>query len=185
MHIRATQFVSALLGFSFFTVGARSYSEPNPVELALQCQTSAGTTQFRITLRNTGSTNTQVVLGVNVGNSVRYDADYFVLDVKRDANSAVEQFHPGHGQVAGPAWPWVVPLPAMSEFSFLQPISGFHSLSNGETLNIGGSAIDVRLRYVAPKNWLGGETLTVNRRNVFTGELTTEWLRVPGQCDAA
>jgi hypothetical protein len=126
------------------------------------------------------------VLGVNVGNSVRYDADYFVLDVKRDANSAVEQFHPGHGQVAGPAWPWVVPLPMMSEFSFLQPIGGFHSVSNGERLQIGGSAIDVRLRYVVPKNWLGSEsTLSVNSRNVFTSELTTDWLRVPDKCHAA
>ena len=174
------------MGLFLCAIGTLSYSQLTTLELALQCQTSAGTTHFRITLRNTGSTNTQVVLGVNVGNSVRYDADYFVLDVKRDANSAVEQFHPGHGQVAGPAWPWVVPLPMMSEFSFLQPIGGFHSMSNGERLQIGGSAIDVRLHYVVPKGWLGTSesTLSVNNRNVFTSELTTDWLRVPDQCHA-
>jgi hypothetical protein len=185
MHITATRIVSVVLGFLLCGIGTLSYGEPNGVQLAVHCQASAGITQFRITLRNTGSTNTQVVVGINVGNGVRYDADYFVLDVKRDANSAIEQFHPGHGQMNGPAWPWVVPLQAMSEFSFLLPISGFHSLSNGESLKIGDSAIDVRLHYVAPEHWLGRETSAVNRRNVFAGELTTEWLRVPDQCHSA
>jgi len=59
-------------------------------------------------------------------------------------------------------------------------------MSNGERLQIGGSAIDVRLHYVVPKGWLGTSesTLSVNNRNVFTSELTTDWLRVPDQCHA-
>jgi hypothetical protein len=134
-------------------------------------------------LRNTGSTNTQIVLGTNVGNAYRYDATAFVLDVKRDGN--VEQFPAADGPIAGQAGPWVVQLPAMSEFSFLQPISGFYAPSTGEPLKIGRSAIDVRLHWIAPERWLGGETASVNRRNVFAGELTTKWLRVPDQCHAA
>jgi hypothetical protein len=185
MRIRVTQLASALLGFLLGGIGTLSYSEPNGVELALQCQTSAGTTRFRITLRNTGSTNTQVVLGVNVGWGQRYDANNFVLDVKRDGNSAVEELPGPEGPIIGPAGPWLVPLPAMSEYSFLLPISKFWSSATREGLKIGGSAIDVRLHYIAREHWFGGETSAANRMNVFVGELTTDWLRVPDQCHAA
>lgn len=183
MRVKVAQLASALLGFFLCGLGTLSYSAPNGVELALRCQESAGTTLFRITWRNTGSTNTQIVLGINVGWGQRYDATSFVLDVKRDGNSAVEEFHPETGAfIAGPAGPWLVPLPSMSEYSLLLPISKFWSPPSLERLKIRGSAIDVRLHYVAPEHWLGGETPSANRRNVFAGELATEWLRVPDQC---
>jgi hypothetical protein len=186
MRIAVTRIVSALLGFVLYGIGTPSYSEPQKVELALQCQASSvGATQLRITLRNTGSTYAQMVLGTNVGNGYRYDATAFVLDVKRHGNGTVEHFRGMSGPIAGQAGPWVVELPAMSEFSFVQPISEFVAPSSGEPLRIGGSAVDVRLHWIAPKDWLGGETASVNRRNVLAGELTTEWLRVPDQCHAA
>jgi hypothetical protein len=185
MRIRMIQVASALLGFSICWMGMRSYGEPNEVALALQCQASAGTPQLRITLRNTGATYTQMVLGTNVGNGYRYDATAFVLDVKRNGNSNSEQFRGMSRPIAGQAGPWVVQLPAMSEFSFVQPIIEFVAPSTGEPLKVGASAIDVRLRWIAPKPWPGGETASVNRRNVFAGELTTQWLRVPDQCYAA
>jgi hypothetical protein len=182
MRIGLMRLASAFMGLFLWGTGTLSYSEPSGVELLLQCEASAGTTQFRITLRNTGPTNTQIVLGINFGNGARYDADSFVLDVKRDDNSAIERYHPGHGQMNGQARPWFVQVPAMSAFSFLLPINGFHSLAGGESLKAGGYA--VRLHWASTKPWFGRKTATVNDRDLFTGELTTEWLRVPDQCQA-
>jgi len=191
MRIAVTRVVPALLGFVLYGIGALSYSQPNEVELALQCQkTSVGAIYLRITLRNTGSTSTRIVLGATAGNT-EYPI-YVVVEEKRDGNSAVEEFHLEMGNGLG--GDWIVELPAISEVSSLQGISNYWSTAEHQLkrLNIGGSAIDVRLHWIAPEppSPAFGEladrlnALTAGRRNALMGELTSEWLRVPDQCHA-
>jgi hypothetical protein len=186
MRTGMSRLASALLGFLLCGAGTLSYSESHKIELAVQCQgSSLGATQLRITLRNAGSVGTAIVIGSSIGNGQRYVADFVALDVKRDSNSAVEEFRPDLGRIAGRVDPWIVTLPAMSEFSFLQPISGYYSSSTIQPLEI-GSGIDVRLRWVAPTNPpFGGELVGGDLVRVFTGEAMTEWLRLRDQCRAA
>jgi len=130
MHIKVTRIVSSLLGFVLYGIGTLSYSEPPNVELALQCDVSSvGATQLRITVRNTGSTDTAIVLGTSIGNGGLV-ANFLVLEVKRDSNSAVDEFHLDL-RVMGHVDPWIVPLPAMSEFSFIQPLGNYWSRGGG------------------------------------------------------
>jgi hypothetical protein len=155
------------------------------IAVEVQCHTSADTVGLRVTLRNVGLTDTAVVLGNSIGNGNRYLADSLALDVKLGESAAVEKFEyfdPSVPGVAGRVDPWIVPLPAVSEFSLTRPLS--HFSSHGKPLMPGGNPIDVRvsLNARAERRIFDKDVAGVALVHVLVGEFRSEWLRVPTAC---
>jgi hypothetical protein len=178
MHQRTLRFLACLLCL----IGMPAFGEPQQVELDLQCRASANAVELRITLRNAGPTDTAIVLGTSIGNGQKYVADSLVLDVKRGRDGPVEKFRPDVGNIAGRVDPWIVPLPAASDFSFTRSINTFFS-STGKPPVLGNGSLDIRLTLLRrTEDHFRGELVGPGLVKVFVGELATDWLRVPGQC---
>jgi len=155
------------------------------IALELKCHASPDAVGLRVTLRNVGLTDTAVVLGLSIGNGNRYLANSLALDVKLDENAVVEKFEysdPSVPGVAGRVDPWIVPLPAASEYSLTRPLS--HFWSNGKRLAGSGKPIDIRvnLNARAEQRGFGKDMAGVALVNVLVGEFKTAWLRVPTEC---
>jgi hypothetical protein len=176
--MRLHQDIRLVLGSFLFATAAPVVSQGHDLELRMQCLRSADAVALRINLRNVGSTDTAVVLGTSIGNGQRYAADSLVLDFKRSQNDDAEGFRPTLGAVFGRIDPWIVTLPAASEFSFERPEDYFFS-SRGDPLEIGSSGF-IRLRLIQER--FAGELVGAALVKVSTDQLQTEWVRVPGEC---
>jgi len=173
---------SRVLGCLLCAIGVAAFAQPHEVELKLQCRASVSAVELRVTLRNIGGTDTAIVLGTSVGNGQTYVADSLELDVKRDNGGVIEIFRPTVAHIFGRIDPWIVTLPAASEFTFARPLGSYFS-SAGEPLTIGRNGIDVRLRLIRrTEARFGGELVGADLVKVHVGELQTEWLRVPDAC---
>ena len=154
------------------------------VELKVRCQLSAGSPALRITLLNGSTTDTAIVLGTSIGNGRWYVADSVVVEVRRGQEGRVEEYRPGGGPpaIAGRIDPWIVPLPAGSEFSLTLPIVRLSS-QKGDSLSLGTGEIFIRARVVRhPNDRFNAEMVGPGLVKVFVGELQTEWLRAPAEC---
>ena len=159
-------------------IGEPAFSEPQELELRSECLASGESVELRITLRNPGSTDTAILLGVSIG-SDRHVAYSFVVDVKSERDDTVESFRPDLGAIAGRVDPWILRLPATSEFSLVRPMSYFFS-SRGKPLRIDGDAtVRVRIdKSLSERSVFDGPALV----KVFVGEIASEWMRIPGEC---
>ena len=181
MRIRLHLATPSLLACLLCAIGAPALSQAHDLELKVQCLRSNDSVELRVTLRNVGSTDTAVVLGTSVGNGQRYVADSLVLEVKRNQDDEAEPFRPSLGAIFGRIDPWIVTVPAASEFSFVRSASHFSS-SHGEPLKIAGSAL-IRLRLIhRADGQFAGELVGAALVKVSIGEMQTEWVRIPGEC---
>jgi hypothetical protein len=176
--MRLHQNTSLVFASLLFAIAAPALSQAHELELNMQCLRSDDAVALRVTLRNVGSTDTAVVLGTSIGNGQRYVADSLVLEFKRSQGDDAEGFRPTLGAIAGRVDPWIVTIPAVSEFSFERPEEYFFS-SRGEPLKIGSGGL-IRLRLIRGR--FAGELVGAALVKVSTDQLQTEWVRVPGEC---
>jgi hypothetical protein len=162
-------------------------AESPAIAMELACYASAGAVSLRVTLRNVGRTDTAVVLGKSIGNGNRYLPDSLALEVKVAGDNVERRFEysdPSVPAVAGRIDPWIVTLPAASEYSLTRPLG--HFWSNGQPLRFAGKPLDVRLQLNAraTEHVLGEDLAGDALVHVLVGELRTEWLRIPTACAA-
>jgi hypothetical protein len=175
------RYLFALLALAF---GPVAFGEPTQPELKIQCQMSAGSPILRISLLNESTSDTAIVIGMSIGNGRWYVADSVVVEVKRAHDGPVEIFRPGGGPpaIAGRVDPWIVPLPAGSEFSLALPMAKLFSRS-GDSLRLGTGEIFVRASIARHSNdRFNAEMVGPGLVKVFVGVLHTEWLRAPAEC---
>src|SRR5262245_39398149 len=116
------------------------------VEMVLQCLTISSAPNLRITFRNTGDKDLNFVLGMTLGNGRSYHASALSLDVRQRGSDMVAVFAPADSQprIAGRVDPWILALPADSEFSLTKPLGDFGM--NLEKLGMDRAPMDLRLR---------------------------------------
>jgi hypothetical protein len=173
-----------------------AFGQTPQVELTLQCQTSAKATDLRMALRNTGTIDANLVLGITLGNGREYIAETLILEVKRRDGDDVESYQysdPDRSYaIAGRVDPWIVPLPAGSEFSITRPLNQFHPRVPGAStrvagqLSLEGGAMDLRLKLISrPQDRpRGDDTVGPGLVHVMPGELQSQWIHVPEECKA-
>ena len=175
-----------------------AFGQTPQVEMTLQCQPVVNATNLRISLRNTGTIDVNLVLGITLGNGREYIAQALFLQVKSRDGDAVESFQysdPGRSFIiAGRVDPWIVPLPAGSEFSITRPVTHFRPSAPGQLASRAGDPLsldrgpmDLRLRLVSrtqdrPR---GDDMVGPGLVHVMPGELQSEWIQVPDDCKAA
>ena len=167
-------------------VGPPALAQSPAIALALDCSRSGARVDLRMTVRNDNATDSAVVIGTSLGNGRRYLADSFTLDVKRGQGTSETYmyFDPSAPIVAGRLDPWILQVPSASAFVLTRPIG--HFWASGAPLTLGADAIDVRLRLSAraDKRALEMNGSALARENIFVGELSSEWRRVPDSCTA-
>jgi hypothetical protein len=141
------------LGLCSLAFAPAALSQTNrAVTLELQCMGQQNPSEVVVTLNNTGSTGTAIVLGTRLGNiylakNLAFEArfaeggkfDNFVYDNPTFTNNTT-----------GREDPWIVPLPAHSSYSVT--ISGNHFLSaSGERMDEAPGIADVQLRLTGSK----------------------------------
>ena len=162
---------------ALWAVSALACAEPSAVQLVLRCHVSSDVDLY-IVLHNLGPTDSAVVLGSSIGNGQQYVADALVLDAKVSGSDTVATYEISIPHIFGRVDPWIVTLPAGSEFSLRRPLKAF--ASRGERLTIEPRGRDIRLRLPARTTGVAGPELV----KVIAEELSTEWVHVPGQCQA-
>lgn len=175
---------SVVLAF-LLCAGAMPGTEKTPhVELGLQCIASANVPELRISLRNTGIGDANVVFGITLGNGRAYHAAALILEVKRRDGDTVERFQIADStpRVAGRLDPWIVPLPAGSEFSIARPIGLFRS-PDDKPLSI-GSPLELRVKLVSRREDRprGDDAVGPGLVHVVPGDLQSAWISVPESC---
>jgi hypothetical protein len=100
---------------------------------------------------------------------------------------------PGRSAViAGRVDPWIVPLPAGSEFSINRPVKQFWSRDPGKMaratgqLSLDGGPLDLRLKLISrPQDRPHGDDMVgAGLVHVMPGELQSQWIHVPEDCKA-
>ncbi len=154
------------------------------VELGLQCIAAAKGADLRVMLRNTGTGDANVVVGITLGNGRTYHAAALFLEVKRGEGNTVESFQIADSmpRVAGRLDPWIVPLPVGSEFSITRPIGLFRS-PDDKPLSI-SSSVDLRVKLISrPEDRpRGDEAVGPGLVHVLPGDLQSPWISVPEGC---
>src|SRR5687767_910927 len=96
-------------------ISAARAQDDNPViEIELQCIVQENLSDLIVTLRNSGDSDTAVVLGETRGNGQVYLADALSVGVKVTGDSAdytFPYFQPDFAFTIGRVDPWIVPLP--------------------------------------------------------------------------
>src|SRR5688572_19115290 len=184
MGTRSRAGSSAFLAF-LLCADAMSATEKTPqVELALQCIAAAKEPDLRITLRNTGTGDANVVFGTTLGNGRTYHAEALLLEVKRGDGNPIEDFQIADStpSTAGRLDPWIVPLPQASEFSITRPISLFRA-RDGKLLSI-NSSTELRVKLISRRQHRprGDDLVGPGLVHVMPGELQSAWISVPESC---
>jgi hypothetical protein len=173
-----------------------AFGQTPQVEMTLQCRSPAKGAELRITLRNTGAKDINLVLGMTLGNGREYFADALFLEVKRRDSDVVESYQyadPGRSAaIAGRVDPWIVPLPAGSEFSITRPVSQFWSRDPAKMarasgqLSFGNGPLDLRLKLISrPQDRpRGDDAVGAGLVHVMPAELQSQWIHVPEDCKA-
>lgn len=174
----------AVLAF-LLCAGAIPGTEEMPqVELGLQCIASANVPELRISLKNTGTGDANVVLGITLGNGRTYHAAALFLEAKRRDGDAVESFQIADSmpRVAGRLDPWIVPLPAGSEFSITRPIGILRS-ADGKALSI-SSSMELRVKLISRREDRprGDDAVGPGLVHVVPGDLQSAWISVAESC---
>ena len=161
------------------------------VQVELGCQQRSGETNLRITLRNRDSVDTAVVLGSILANGAKYLADNLALDVRTGSDLTRYRYgDPSVPVVAGRLDPWVVYLPAASEFTLVRPLNHFGSAGerpspanpSSKLLSAVPRPFAARLAFVAPPT---PSTYPIPLFKVYQGQLTSGWVEIPTQCVAS
>jgi hypothetical protein len=185
-----------LFGYLCCLVAWPALGQTPQVELALQCRASANGTDLRMALRNTGTIDANLVLGITLANGRHYSAGALFLEVKRRDGDAIESYQYSDpdwpAAIAGRVDPWIVPLPAGSEFSITRPINRFWPSTPGQTSRVAGQLsldrgpMDLRLKLASrPQDRpRGNDMVGPGLVHVLPGELYSEWIRVPEVCEA-
>lgn len=157
-----------------------------PVEIELQCKAQANLSDLTFTLRNPGTADTAVVLGSTLGNGSVYLAQALSIEVRfvgTSSSSTFIYFNRDHALVAGRQDPWILPLPARSEFSLTirsedfwltdlnKPLSDMRDIAEINAHLTAGKIVDVSLD-------MPGVALT----RVWIGEAQSSALPVPSDC---
>ena len=155
------------------------------IVIALDCNRSDARVELRMSVRNDSAKDSAVVMGNSLGNGRRYLADSFALEVKRGGSAAIEvysYFDPTVGVIAGRLDPWVIQLPALSSFSLTRPIGHFWSAGAPLTLDRGDVDIRLKLSARADTRLSDLHAFGLAPENLFTGELSAQWRRIPTDC---
>jgi hypothetical protein len=154
------------------------------VLLEVTCRESNGVVELQMSLRNTGTRDTAVTLGMDLANGHRYFPDRLTMDVKTSGFGTIREFEywdPSLPGIAGRVDPWVVPLPHSSEFSITRPLG--HFWLNGASLAELSRPFQVRLRLKAqaPIN-SNLDMAGIAPLNYFSGDLESKWPVIPKEC---
>lgn len=178
--------IGAAIVASLLTAGTTPVNaQAPPVEVTLQCRAAATGRDLRITLRNTGQKDVNLLIGITLGNGRSYHLSALFLDVKRRGSDSIEVFAPAGSQpsIAGRVDPWILPLPSGSEFSLTKPLDNFGM--NLEKLTLERAPMDLRLRleplpFYRPKP--NDDTIGAALVHVLYQEFESAWIRVPEDC---
>jgi hypothetical protein len=184
MRTRLHAGLSVVLAF-LLCADAMPATEKTPqVELALQCIAVANGPDLRISLRNTGTGDANVVFGIALGNGRTYHAAALFLEAKRRDGDAVESFQIADStpRVAGRVDPWIVPLPVGSEFFITRPIGLFRS-ADDKPLTISNS-MELRVKLISRREDRprGDDAVGPGLVHVMPGDLQSAWISVPESC---
>jgi len=172
------------VGVAPATALASTDEVPQPAELVLQCLTTSGTPDLRITLRNTGKQDINLVLGMTLANGRSYHASALFLDVRQRGSDMIEVFQATDAQprVAGRMDPWILPLPVASEFSLARSLGDF--AMKLDRLTMDRAPMNMRLRLVPrPEHHPpGSDMVGAGLVHVAPGDLQSAWIRVPEDC---
>lgn len=178
--------IGAAILASLVTTGTTPANAQAPVvEMTLQCLAGATGRDLRITLRNTGPKDVNLLLGITLGNGSSYHLSALFLDVRQRGSDKIEVFAPSGSQpaIAGRVDPWILPLPARSEFSLTRPPGNFGM--NLEKLTMERAPMDLRLRleplpFYRPKP--NDDTIGAGLVHVLYQKFESAWIRVPEDC---
>ena len=94
------------LGYLSCLVLWPAFGQAPAVDMTLQCRALTNAPELRITFRNSGTIDINLVLGMTLGNGREYFADALFLEVKHRDSDAVEKY-----QYSDPGRSAVIALP--------------------------------------------------------------------------
>lgn len=158
---------------------------PSAAQLTLQCLSASTAPYLRITLRNSGEKDVNLLLGISLGNGHSYHASALYLDVRGRGSDVIDNFQltDSHPDIAGRVDPWILALPMASEFSMTRSLGDFSRVM--APLVMDRAPMDLRLRLVSLPQYrprVGDDTVGPGLVHLMPGELQSTWIRVPEDC---
>jgi hypothetical protein len=154
------------------------------VSLTLQCL-RGDAPELRVTLKNIGAKDVNLVLGTTLGNGRSYHTDALVVRIRPRGSEASQEFGFADSvyAIAGRRDPWILPLPVRAEFSLTRPLNVLMSRS-GKPFSMDRGPVDMRIELISrPEDRpRGDDGVGPGLVHVMPGELASPWIRIPEDC---
>ncbi len=153
------------------------------IELKLTCERTASEVTLTATFKNEGTWDSALVIGHATGKTEA--ADSLVLEVRTGGSKAVEEavYPDALYMVFGFVAPLIVPLPKDTSFTLVRQLDRFLIASKRLSDPIRDRTVRVRLR-AAPAGDASSSAAGILSDRIFTGELVSHWIHLPGECSA-
>lgn len=161
-------------------------TEEAVVQLEIQCTAQESVIDLIITVRNSGTKDTAIVLGEARGNGQVYlpSALYAVVNMTGDAKEHnLFYFNRAHAFVAGRVDPWIVPLPATSSFSVSVQSEHLWSSELNASLKDMPAISKIRLGVVARAiEFVNADTTGLKLMHLFVGDVKSKVVDPSSDC---
>jgi hypothetical protein len=152
-------------------------AQAGPLQLRLTCETERELV-FRFALQNINAAPTAAVIGSILANDKKYLPGALSFTLKRagEAGVSFDWFDPSVPGVAGRVDPWLIPFPPGAGYSVTVGIPN-------EFRHLFTSPAEVRIRLTTGKIGERNDDMQgLQFIHVWTGTLTSDWLRFPESC---
>ena len=178
-----------LLTLSAIVAVSASLNAADPITVSIQCRKAPEPTgAFRLTIENSGTDATALLLGMSLANGRWQELRELTLLVKWPQQEQPEEFQYRSRQfpagVAGRIDHWILTLPSDSVYSMtLSPLDFFSPVRSVSLARLPmPSEISVRLAGKPVTYDLNVDMVGLRTMRLWTGTLTSKSIKIPDEC---